>query len=273
MDVFADDGAPYRPQGYDARGPHSASIAMTLSILVPGAGQVFNGQDAEASHYGTFFFLVKPWIDSVRKAREDGQLIEDYKAPRPEDGNFVRAVRYMALWYAIVGIVLYVLSWTAERTVAELNKDTGPSPQEITARYTALDAAAPGLHAAVQAAAVEASAAAEEIPADEHAMSGMSDEERAARLYVIGLEHCRARDYPACLDMMQRVTKLDARQHEAFRLQTWATMCVAGSVSPMPEVEETRTLDEFESDGAAGPDALDKEQNSPVPVDAGADAP
>ncbi|MEM1349847.1 MAG: hypothetical protein AAGI01_14895, partial [Myxococcota bacterium] len=283
IQVFAaGEGEPHTPQGYDARGPHSASIAMTLSIFAPGAGQVFNGQDAEASHYGSFFFLIKPWIDSVRKAREDGQLIEDYKLPRPEDGNFARAMRYMAVWYCMIAVVVYVFSWTAKRTIAQWDKDPGPTPEEIALRYDALDAAAPPLYDALLRAGAAAKEAAEQIPPDELDLSKMSNEERATRLYIIGLEHCRANDYPACFEFMERVTKLDTSQHDAYRLQTWATMCIAGTTSEMPEVEETRTLEEFdfEIDTGDGPAPLpgsavekpDEQASAPAGA-AGADGP
>jgi hypothetical protein len=88
----------------------------------------------------------------------------------------------------------------------------------------------------------------------------MSQEQRAQRLFRIGLEHCRARQFDMCEATMKRVSSLDATlRPTAIRLQVWANAQKnTTSQTPMPDVGVRETLREYdrrmldESDAGVG---------------------
>lgn len=244
--VSEEQQPPYMPKGFDPRGPHSAELAALLSMVAPGAGQIYNGQDRLALDYGLKFFLIKPWRAGVQQARQRGERIATYWAPRPDEGHLKRVGKYMAAWYlSVVGIVV-----TSVALVSFIHT------QVTRPRITPLSEAdlARGVREArleIQEARI-ASLDAVSAVMDEHMVrrSQMAPEERVERLFLRGLVECRSNHFPACEATMRRVLELSNNQHrDALRLQTWAALRRQGGANtPMPELStQVESVAEFEA--------------------------
>lgn len=87
----------------------------------------------------------------------------------------------------------------------------------------------------------------------------MDRAERAQRLYRIGLEHCRARDFDMCRATMQRVADLsETLKGRAIRLQVWAeAQRHARQPEAMPDVGTSETLRDFDRRLIEGKDRAD----------------
>jgi hypothetical protein len=238
-----EDSPPYAPQGYDDSAPHLPALATLLSVLAPGAGQIYNGQGERAMDHGLWFFMIKPWIDGVRQAGRQATRIATYWAPRPPAGALFAALKYAVCWYAAVGIVVGVSGWMISKGVERMTREEVPlaaSADDIArafedARQDALAARIKGLDAAMESAATTRG-------------PPIADErERAERLYLIGLQYCRATQLALCEATMRRVTQLQPNHRDAFRLQAWASLRVKGGEAlPMPPVATKETLSEYE---------------------------
>lgn len=239
-----DERPPYEPAGFDPRPEHLTGVAAFLSAVAPGAGQVFNGDEERALDYGLKFFLIKPWIDSVRDARARAEKIRTHWAPRPDEGTFWRALRYVGAWWLSVILCITLIVWGV-RIADDISNRTpeatiGPEQwaraveqgqtHALAARVAALDA--------VQAAALEI---------ERNPPFTMSEEERARRLFVIGYAECRSRDLVMCEQMMKRVANLVPGHARALKLQAWSSVAQRGRRdAPMPDVGEVPSLSDIE---------------------------
>lgn len=264
-DAFAgpDEGArpPYVPQGYDGRPPHSAEIAFGLSVLAPGAGQVYNGDAEKALSFGAWFFLVMPWIKSAKEARARAERIATYYAPRPADGSLGKALRYAGIWYLCVILTLSFFGWG----ISELIERMSPK-QEV--KVVPLVVVADGVKNATfhVKKAVEASWASLDDAEAEWREAQMSDEERAERLFLISLPECKMNSFVVCASSMKRVTQLNARHPYAFKIQVWAQLRQrTAEALPMPEVQGYQSILDYENKVDLG------QQPSPSPSDMGED--
>lgn len=236
---------PYPPEGYDPRPPHSPVIARWLSILAPGAGQVYNGEERLSLDYGLRFFLVMPWVKGVKQAERRAKKIATYWAPRPPLNHMTRTLKYIGAWYlsvlsvlgvcVIAGVLIHDqlthsnVAPANPATVAQSVKEARLDVQQ--ARIAGLDAMSDMM---------------EEIQVSR---SQMSKEERIKRLFIRGFEDCQRGHFPSCEETMRRVSELAEGNHrDAFRLQAWAAMRRGGGQPvPMPKVDSSvRSLAEYE---------------------------
>ena len=236
------DQPPYKPDGFDTRGPHSPDLAKLLSTMAPGAGQIYNGQDALALGYGLKFWLLAPWKEARVQAESRAKKIADYWSPRPPTGNLRRALRYAILFDLVVlGVVagLVIGAYVAWQHHSPEEKPA-PLPQQVyralrAAKTDVLQARINGLSALDVAAAQEGAS-----------RSKLSGDERAERLFIRGVESCRNQDFMLCAETMDRVLILKASHRMAMQLQTWATIRRQGAQATMPDLSGIPTLAEFE---------------------------
>ena len=249
---------PYAPLGFDGAAPHAPEIAALLSAVAPGAGQIYNGQDEQAWRYGLRFFLVVPWIRSVRQAARRARRIATYWAPRPAPGVGRRVAMYVTLWYLAVLATAVGLVWTGQTMVARLRP---PAVQpEASAQVVAramLDAESKVLQGRIAALDALQRDLSER---DRRPTFTMGEAERAERLFLKGLPHCRALAYRECAQVMRRVTQIQPTHRDAQRLQTWASAQLDPHIArqPMPQLQRTITdLEAYElrqqSDAAPRP--------------------
>jgi hypothetical protein len=238
------EGAPpYTPQGFDDQAPHLPWLAALLSGLAPGAGQIYNGQPERAMDHGLWFFLIKPWIEGVRQARRQAERIATYWSPRPKSGALFAAIKYAMGWYLVMGVTVGLMSWTISMGLKRATREALPetATEDIAraledARQEAQEARIKGLDAAMAQAVAQRGSAPIEDPT-----------ERAQRLFLIGLQYCRATQLELCEATMRRVTQLQPGHRDAFRLQAWASLRTkGGGAKPMPEVATHETLSEYE---------------------------
>lgn len=219
-------------------------IAAIFSAIAPGAGQVYNGEDTRGVQYGLRFMALRPWVASVHQAREYGERIRTYYAPRPMKGAFWRALRYVFLFWGVVIGVSICLVWLGQGiwATAQIKRHEAYQVEvsEVVARAVMV----------VQDARVDALTAVLKSLEEHDTRSEfiMSEEERAQRLYIIGYEYCRRGEYRLCSEIMGRVVALQGGSRNAFRLQTWASMQSQNprEREPMPDVGEVPTLANFE---------------------------
>ncbi len=238
------DRPPYAPKGFDSNPPHPAKLAAWLSALAPGAGQIYNGDDDDALDYGLTFWMIKPWIESVRHARRRGEKVSTYWLPRPDEGALFRALRYLGMWWLSVGfiglVIFFLASWGWERatrepvievTEAEIQMAFEDATTEVRLARIA------GLQALSEA----------QLSVPERRFT-MPKGERAERLFIIGYRHCESRNYGSCESIMRRVASLRQQNAtQAFRLQAWASAARSGNVGKFPEVIGVETLTDFET--------------------------
>lgn len=241
------DRPPYAPEGFDDSMSHIPLIAALLSVIAPGAGQVYNGQDEMAREYGVRFALVVPWYNSVGQAHEYAEKIRTYWAPRPEPGALVAALKYLAIWWLVAGSAFAALGWTGLKlydvaktpeapkiTEADVESALGEAREEVQmARIAALDGVAAYLDERDR----------------NHKRFTMSKDERAERLFRRGLVYCKNKNFATCASAMKRVSNLSPRlRRDAYRLQAWASVQLSSQRDrePMPEVSTLESLGEFE---------------------------
>ncbi len=237
---------PYEPTGFDSRPEHLPGVAALLSGLAPGAGQIFNGDADEALGYGLKFFLVKPWIDSVRDARTKAEKIRTYWAPRPDPGAFGGAVRYVVAFWVCVSLLVVIVGWFGNRVYTLATREA-EAPDRSGAVAAAVNDARMGTLAARVAALDDLTVAEREVSSPQFTMD---EEERAERLFILGYQECKARSYKSCESMMKRVSELQPNPR-ALKLQAWASVQhrqSGGERQPMPDVGEVPTLSEWEID-------------------------
>lgn len=242
-----DERPPFKPRGFDSGPVHIPLLAALLTAVAPGAGQIYNGQPEKAKKLAMMrFLLIKPWIDGVRQAWAYGEKVHTYYAPRPAEGAFKRAMIFAAQWWIamvlLVGTSIWGLSSLQAYMERQAEQQRGLAVQQTI--YFLEDVVADGL-ASAQEAAIEK---AEQVEESSAAAGGMSNAERARRLFIIGYHYCLAQEYAMCAATMGRVTALSRDNRDAFRLQTWASVQKdgRGAESPMPEVGEVPTLEDFE---------------------------
>ncbi len=251
---LTDKAPPYKPTGYDPRGPHSPKVAAAFSTVAPGAGQVYNGQDEYAVEYGLKFFMVRPWIDSVEDARRYAKKIEGYWAPRPVGGNVLRAVRYALLFWLCLAGLLTVVGMTTTYVYKTIARDPLPEVSAADIARCHQDAEIKVQEARI--AALDALSAAITKPKKKFTMS---DDERAERLFRIGYEYCEKRRYLACESTMKKVTAIKSGHRNALRLQSWSSMSRRTRKRlPLPDIGEVETLGNYEL-------RLENEEDGTVP--------
>lgn len=235
---------PHKPTGFDPRPEHHPPFAVMFAILAPGAGHVFNGDDDDALSIGLRFWMIKPWIDSVRVAREHAEKIRTHWAPRPPDGSGIRAFKYAFSWWLCVALIVAIAAWGIPALLGLINHK--PHVEGITAEQIASTLAS--AQTGVLGARVKALDALREASADLVAQPKftMSEEERAERLFAIGYIECERKGYAMCEAMMKRVQELKPAYGPAIKLQAWASVSMNGHRATMPDVGPVQTLSEIE---------------------------
>ena len=236
-----DVSRPFAPTGYTDQPPHSVEIATALEILAPGSGHVYNGQPERMWHAATWFFLIVPWVKSVRAARARAVSILEQTVEQPEDGSLGRALKHAAVWYVVAALGLIVVSSVVSAVVARVS-----APETSLEESLALS-----LRTGVRQADLIVGAALEPARADavrEHERldrEAMPASERAQRLFRLSLPACEIRDLHVCKASMQRVVELDSNHPYAFSLMTWASLqSKGGPRQDMPSVGELPRVDD-----------------------------
>ncbi|MGM0555172.1 MAG: hypothetical protein ACQEVA_02235 [Myxococcota bacterium] len=270
---------PFEPEGFDDRNEHIPALAAALSFIAPGAGQTYNGQPDKSWEFGIRFALLVPWYKSVRQAWERAEKIRTYYAPWPVEGSLIRALKYAASWWIIVGGAVALLGFGGYASYHAL---TRPERPEITDAdiQSAHDEARRQIRMARISGLDGVSSYLDERDAAGQRFT-MSEEERVERLFRRGYQSCESRQYGTCEAVMKRVSSLSPKyRREAYKLQAWASMQRApdSKDQPMPTVEidsletfETREMNPDEAspeDPGSAQDVPSEAQGQPPAVDA-----
>lgn len=114
---------------------HDPRLAALLSTLMPGAGQVYNGQWSKAWLYGLSCWLIVPWFLGVRDAWRTGQDIASGMLSPATFGEGRRVALYGVAWVPLFLLMLTGFMRAGDRL---LPNDTGPNEAQIkTAVITA----------------------------------------------------------------------------------------------------------------------------------------
>jgi hypothetical protein len=235
---------------YSDRWEHLPPLASLLSLLAPGAGQIYNGDRERGRELVWKALLVWPWAVSVLRAWRTADAILEGKRPRPERGSLRSALGRVGLWWAAIGCLVTVGVIGSELTEGMPDARQQQARSESLQRADRTAALTEG-RMIVQDARMDASEAATRKRRESERFT-MSRAERADRLFRIGLEHCRAHEYGVCHSAMKKVATLDARyRRDAYRLQSWASLQQDPDTPdrPMPEIQvEAPSLSEYETD-------------------------
>lgn len=238
------EAPPYAPDGFDDRVEHIPALAALLSALAPGAGQIYNGEEERVGSICKKAILIKPWVESVGQAREQGEKISEYWAPWPKPGALKRALQHLAVCWVLAALVFGGLGWAGVAAFRVVTEPEVPTIAEIDPA-PALGRAHELVSQAGQQAAAEQAAQAQR---EREKRFTMSDAERAERLFRQGYSYCTAGRYRTCASAMKRVSELSPKlRRKAFRLQAWAEIRQSSDRdAPMPDVGPVESLSEYE---------------------------
>jgi hypothetical protein len=249
---------------FDDRPEHIPALAAVLSLIAPGAGQIYNGESDKAWTVAARAILVVPWVRAVRDALRRGRAIRNQEAPRPPEGSFVSALKHAAVIYSALvafGVGSYLVVQVASNQINS-GETVDPAMPQLDIENAFREA-----ELAVHGARIDAWKRTGEKRVSDDERFTMSDEARAARLFAIGYRHCRAGDHRMCESAMRKVARLDSPyRRRAYRLQAWASVQQEPDEpqSPMPDVEISEGLLEGnkvdpESDDSVGGEAVDRD--------------
>jgi len=234
-----DEAPPYAPDGFDDRVEHIPALAALLSALAPGAGQIYNGEEERVRPICKKAILIKPWVESVGQAREQGEKISGYWAPWPKAGALKRALRHLMVCWVLGALVFGGLGWAGMAVFRVVTEPEVPTIAEVDP--------APALQRARDVVS-QAGQRAAEAEREREKRFTMSDAERAERLFRQGYSYCTAGRYRTCASAMKRVSELSPQlRRKAFRLQAWAEIRQSSDRdAPMPDVGPVESLSEYE---------------------------
>ncbi|MBN2430252.1 MAG: hypothetical protein JXQ27_02195 [Acidobacteria bacterium] len=92
-----------------AGSPHHPSLALTLGILLPGAGQAYNGQPLKAAILALVSALVLPWLYSLYDAWSRASRVQA-SGGRRGSGGWIWVILH--LWYLLVAGLLTLIVLT-----------------------------------------------------------------------------------------------------------------------------------------------------------------
>ncbi len=185
---------PASPAIPDGAG-HSVGMAVLLGLVLPGMGQVYNGERDRAVWFAIGAVLVLPWLYGVFDALSVARAIVDGERPPPDPATRGPAVRgHLMLNMAMVfGVVVGVFLWFS---VSDQQQRVAlPPPAPAPAAIEAPDA----------------------MPAD----SGPSAAEIQVRVDELMAQGRRAFGrgrYAECEEIMHAIIKLDPSYREAHTL-------------------------------------------------------
>lgn len=254
------EGGDFGGGTFDDRPEHIPALAALLSLLAPGAGQIYNGDAEDAWEQAAYAPLLWPWYRSVRDALEKARAIREREAPKPEPGTFVASLKHLATLYIAVGAVV-VAGYVGIRVAVSQFRTEPPDEPAIT--ETSVRRAVQKGKLQVHGARIDAWETAgkqkgqhKEESEDEREPE-RTESERAERMFRIGHTHCKRRDLRKCQETMQKVAEFDSPyRRRAYRLQTWANMQQNSSkgFQEMPEVSLAPGVSSDENDDANAPE-------------------
>jgi len=207
---------------FDDRPEHIPALAAGLSLMAPGAGQIYNGESDKAWRFAVRAILVVPWVRAVRDALERARAIRNKEVPKPPEGSFVSALKHGAVIYSalvafVVGTYL-VVQVAADQMDSKETADPDMPAVDIENAFREAELA-------VHGARIDAWKRTGKKRVSDDERFTMSDEARAARLFAIGYRHCRSGDHRMCESAMRKVARLDSPyRRRAYRLQAWASV-------------------------------------------------
>ncbi len=236
--------APFQPDGFDDSYEHSPELAAIFAVIAPGAGHRYNGEDGRARSLVMSWFLILPWIRSIKQTRAAAEKIQSYHLQRPESGALGRTAIHITIFW----VVLTVIASLATVAFQQFSKHTELKESEKTIARSQISEAIVSArlkHAEARFSAVEAVRA--HLAVEPTQEISMTQQEHLERLYSVGVQHCRQKKYTKCQGIMARVSRLQPGYRDVLVLQAWASQQRSSKIpSPMPEISEVKSLEELE---------------------------
>ncbi|MBH25377.1 MAG: hypothetical protein CMH57_13180 [Myxococcales bacterium] len=217
-------GSPWLPAG--------------LSLVMPGMGQVFNGQVLKGLLFGTTVWLVVPWVWSVWDAWSVAASPESPPPTRPFGWRLGRAALYAVVWAPITVFVCWQMALgltrasTPEISEAELKR----AESVLIARGEAGVVFARALYrgerqAREQEEELERSGSPK--PGDPaYGLSPLERSRKARGLVLKGQAACGREAFGACRDFMEEALKLDPSNKDAWSFLVLARQRLGASGGP-----------------------------------------
>lgn len=225
---------------------HDPRMAALLSALMPGAGQVYNGQWSKACLYGLSCWLIVPWLLGVRDAWRTGQDIASGMLSPMNVGEGRRVALYGVIW-----VPLFVLMITGFMRAGErlLPNDTKPSDAQlktavITARGEALFSFERALYRAEKAQALAGEALTKSDGQD--ARTPKERKRYALKELSKARAACGRRQYIQCRHFAQLVVDAQTESRlagEAIKLMTEANKGLQDSAGQNNEAPPPKLFD------------------------------
>lgn len=230
---------------------HKVWVSGLLSAVVPGAGQVYNGQVGKGLMFGVASVLLIPWLLSVVDAVTVGRHIAAGRLRPPHAGRPV----VVAIFCLIVGPALgWFAHQAGEAIAARLDHGIAAPYDTNDARDSAVQArgaATIEIERAFYRAdrtrqAMEEELERSRVPLPGHPAYGLSARERARRATVMlsqAQEACDSKDTGGCLRLVNEAVALDPTNKLGWSLLVRVRKRQASWVLPVAEEPQAPSVD------------------------------
>ncbi len=240
------------PRALPARNPtdgphHKAWVSGLLSALVPGAGQVYNGQVGKGLLFGIASVAVIPWLLSVVDAVTIGKHIS---AGRLRPRNAGRPV-FVAIFCVVVGPVLGLAAYQGGTALAGILASpsglAGDPDRDRNQAIRARGAAAIEIERAMYRAdrtrsEMETELERSRVPLPGHPAYGLNARERSRRASVMisrAQAACDSKDAGSCLRLVNEALALDPTNKLGWSLLVRARKAQPNWVPIAPAAADT----------------------------------
>lgn len=188
--LLAPPARPSRPVEATPRRDHRPGLAATLSLFLPGMGQVYNGERQRGLWFALGALLVFPWAMAVIDAYRTASAIARGERAAPGPGGTAYLSQLAVNCSLFFGIALGLVLW--QRTGA-------PAPPVVDAGGSGVAPAAPA-------------------PASAAARPPLGDGLGVSELMEKGRMACGRGLYTECADLMQAILDREPQHRDALDL-------------------------------------------------------
>ncbi|MBN1944694.1 MAG: hypothetical protein JW797_03415 [Bradymonadales bacterium] len=202
-------------------------LTVLLSLLAPGAGQMYLGKRGMAGTYAVTFWLLFPWVHSVVSARKQALDLGNGRLSPRRRPDLAGAIGFILLFWLVVSMLVVTNLSIHQRLTRHVQ--VADQPPIVLERPEVPDSTPPGAQVAM-----ESEGSAHQPPAGlVEDLERRQQQVRALRLVLNARAACEAEDFRMCQLLSAQARELDPGLAEAIRLYHRATL----ALEPVPDAE------------------------------------
>jgi hypothetical protein len=201
-----------------------------LSLLAPGAGQIYLGDEKRGHQYALNAYKIYPWVQSIKDAYR-GKKGEDSPERQASMGNLLS---FFVIWYTSLVVILGAATFVIMPLLPTGEKSVAPTPHKDSnpAIAAALNHSSSDLRRAVKRAGRRANQLAERHKnASIHYT--LDNRKRSRRLLRRLSQTCDAQKPELCVKMAKRLEALESQYSRLAReIEIWAKLRESNNFNP-----------------------------------------